>query len=154
MPAISPVAPASVTAGTGSLIAFRHARLTNEAGNAGNRLSLLRRRGPGAAWAKRSVPGTKRHRRPRPSPHTPFTTSALSIPTDAAPPPNGSPFIGKIMNHEVSVGGKAPNSAAGTQKRQSFGARGRSQAIQIDQAPPQNVSETMTGAPNGYAGRV
>src|SRR5271166_2856096 len=45
--AISPVAPASVTAGTGSLIAFRHARLTNEAGNAGNRLSLLRRSGSG-----------------------------------------------------------------------------------------------------------
>src|ERR1700730_7470210 len=90
-------------------------RRSNERQSPGSHSACCRGRIPRAAWAKRNGPGTKRHRRPRPRPHTPFTTRALSIPTDAAPPPNGSPFIGKMMNHEVSVGGKAPNSAATTQ---------------------------------------
>src|SRR5258708_36565548 len=79
-----------------------HARLGRRPETPGTGSACGGGRSPGAAWVKRSVSGTKRHRRPRPRPHTPFTTRALSIPTDAAPPPNGSPFNGKIMNHDVS----------------------------------------------------
>jgi len=117
-----PVALASVTAGTGSLIVFRlslKAGPTSEVGNAENRLlrpsycaEVAVR---GMSVAKRKKLGVNRHRRPRPKPHTPFTKRAFSIPTDTGLPPNGSPFMGKMMNHDVSVGGKAPNSAAATQ---------------------------------------
>src|ERR1700756_3898903 len=107
-----------------------------------------------ARMAGRRTPGTSRHRRPRPNPHTPFTTRALSIPTDAGPPPNGSPLSGKMMNQDVSVGGKAPSNAPLAQYRQSAGTRVKSHAIGIDHTPPQNVSDRTSGVPSGLVGRI
>src|SRR5258708_38825184 len=114
-----PVALASVTAGTGSLIVFRlllKAGLTSEVGNAKNRLlrpsycaEVAVR---GMSVAKRKELGMNRHRRPRPKPHTPFTKRAFSIPTDTALPPNGSPSMGKSMNNHVTAGGDAAHSLA------------------------------------------
>src|SRR5260370_38448747 len=93
-----------------------------------------------------------RHRRPRPKPHTPFTKRAFSIPTDTGLPPNGSPFMGKMMNHDVSVGGKGPNKEAATQYPQTVGPRVGSQAIMHEQTPPPNVSGRTPGPASGLVG--
>src|SRR5258708_39490998 len=114
-----PVALASVTAGTGSLIVFRlllKAGLTSEVGNAENRLlrpsycaEVAVR---GMSVAKRKELGMNRHRRPRPKPHTPFTKIAFSIPTNTGLPPNRSTFMRKMMNRDLTVGVGTPNRRA------------------------------------------
>src|SRR5258708_36363160 len=111
-----PVALASVTAGTGSLIVFRlllKAGLTSEVGNAENRLlrpsycaEVAVR---GMSVAKRKELGMNRHRSTRTIPHTPFTNRAYSIPSHTGLSTNSSPFIREMMYQEECIRGKVTN---------------------------------------------